>query len=82
MIGGTLICVTGAMFIAFLKGPKLLNAENLPSKTILGSANEKWLLGCVCLFGSASCWSLWLIFMVLTTNPFFGSYLKNFHFRV
>ncbi|XP_045792439.1 WAT1-related protein At4g30420-like isoform X2 [Trifolium pratense] len=66
-IVGTLICVGGAMSITLLKGPKLLNAENLPSKstmaTTLGS-DDNWLLGCLFVLASSVAWSLWLILQV------------------
>ncbi|KAE8665321.1 WAT1-related protein [Hibiscus syriacus] len=62
---GTLICVTGAIFMALLKGPKLLSAEALPEKSLFGAdGGEHWLLGCLFLFGSACCWSIWLILQV------------------
>ncbi|KAJ4833128.1 hypothetical protein Tsubulata_006234 [Turnera subulata] len=50
---GTLICVSGAMSMALLRGPKLLNASNL--------GDENWLLGCILLFASSCCWSSWLV---------------------
>ncbi|KAL2464394.1 WAT1-related protein [Forsythia ovata] len=58
---GTIICITGAIAMALLKGPKLLNKEFLP---IMSQGGENWLLGCLFLFGSACCWSLWLILQV------------------
>uniref|UniRef100_A0A2N9FGF6 WAT1-related protein n=1 Tax=Fagus sylvatica TaxID=28930 RepID=A0A2N9FGF6_FAGSY len=58
---GTILCVTGAMFMALLRGPKLLNVEFLPTKSVFGFGGENWLLGCLFLFGSCCCWSLWLI---------------------
>ncbi|RHN38581.1 putative EamA domain-containing protein [Medicago truncatula] len=67
-IVGTLICVCGALSIALLKGPKLLNAENiLPTKSIMAitsGSDDSWLLGCVYLLGSSVAWSLWLILQV------------------
>ncbi|TKY68965.1 WAT1-related protein [Spatholobus suberectus] len=63
-IVGTVTCVSGAMSIALLKGQKLLNAEIMPSKSILGAGDENWLLGCLSLFGSCIAWSLWLILQV------------------
>ncbi|KAI3446685.1 hypothetical protein Pfo_003350 [Paulownia fortunei] len=66
---GTLTCVTGAAAMALLKGPKLLNMEFLPRNSLfLGSGgHDTWLLGCLFLFGSACCWSLWLILQVPVT---------------
>jgi hypothetical protein len=64
-IVGTIICVSGAMSMTLLKGPKLLNVENLPSKSIMTrSDNENWLMGCLCLLGNCVAWSLWLILQV------------------
>ncbi|WCJ30187.1 nodulin MtN21 /EamA-like transporter family protein [Euphorbia peplus] len=59
-IGGTIICVGGAISMALLRGPKLLNTS------ILGT--ENWLLGCLLLFGSAFSWSCWLILQVPVTK--------------
>ncbi|KAL2319953.1 hypothetical protein Fmac_028922 [Flemingia macrophylla] len=53
---GTVVCVSGAMSIALLKGQKLLN------KSIMGGDN--WLLGCLSLCGSCTAWSVWLILQV------------------
>ncbi|CAL5195234.1 unnamed protein product [Lathyrus oleraceus] len=69
-IVGTIICVGGAVAIALLKGPKLLNAENLPSKSILtlgsSGSDENWLLGCMCLLGCIIAWSVFIILQVPT----------------
>ncbi|WJX85836.1 hypothetical protein P8452_68230 [Trifolium repens] len=62
-IVGTLICVGGAVSITLLKGPKLLNAQKLPSKSTLGS-DDNWLLGCLILLASTVAWSIWLILQV------------------
>lgn len=66
-IVGTLICICGALSIVLLKGPKLLNATIIPSKSIMaGSDTDKnWLLGCVFLLASSVAWSFWLILQVL-----------------
>ncbi|CAL5328416.1 unnamed protein product [Camellia sinensis] len=61
---GTVFCVTGAVSMAFLRGPKLLNLKFLPPKLLLGTGGDDWLLGCLLLFGSSCCWSLWLILQV------------------
>ncbi|KAL5548902.1 hypothetical protein UlMin_004133 [Ulmus minor] len=60
---GTLVCVIGAVSMALLKGPKLLNTKLLPAgNSIFGSTGgENWLLGCLFLFASSCCWSIWLI---------------------
>ncbi|XP_048490692.1 WAT1-related protein At4g30420 isoform X2 [Beta vulgaris subsp. vulgaris] len=61
---GTAFCVGGAISMALLRGPKLLNAQleqpNSLFQHLLGVDNT-WLLGCLCLFASSCCWSLWLI---------------------
>ncbi|KAI3909580.1 hypothetical protein MKW98_013997 [Papaver atlanticum] len=76
-IVGTVICVSGAFCIAFMKGPKLLNTEFTPeqqdqnsiilyyfnSLVTIGSPNN-WMLGCFLLLGSCFCWSFWLILQV------------------
>ncbi|XP_058745207.1 WAT1-related protein At4g30420-like [Vicia villosa] len=64
---GTVICVSGAVSIALLKGPKLLNAENMPSKSIIGlslKSDDNWLLGCLFLLGSIVAWLIFLILQV------------------
>ncbi|WJX94446.1 hypothetical protein P8452_75862 [Trifolium repens] len=67
-IMGTVICVSGAVSIALLKGPKLLNSEKIPSKstnkdTILTS-DDNWLLGCLFILGSNVANSIWIILQV------------------
>ncbi|XP_058746841.1 WAT1-related protein At4g30420-like [Vicia villosa] len=64
---GTVICVIGAVSIALLKGPKLLNAENIPSKSIINlslESDDNWLLGCLLLSVSIIAWSIFLILQV------------------
>ncbi|XP_022969668.1 WAT1-related protein At4g30420-like [Cucurbita maxima] len=68
-IGGTVVCVGGAMFMALLRGPKLLNATQAfgVKSAIFGvesGSDEAWLLGSLSLFGSCCCWSIWLILQV------------------
>ncbi|KAF5742856.1 hypothetical protein HS088_TW09G00917 [Tripterygium wilfordii] len=63
-IVGTVFCVGGAVSMAMLKGPKLLNSEFPQANSIFSSGGENWLLGCLLLFGSSCCWSLWLILQV------------------
>lgn len=61
---GTIFCVGGAISMALLKGPKLLNTEILPpSKAAFGTA-DNWLLGCLSLFGCSCFWSFWVIMQV------------------
>jgi hypothetical protein len=59
-IVGTAICLAGAVFMAFFKGPKLLGA-------VLVSATGDWVKGGIYLVGNAACVSIWYIFQV-TTN--------------
>ncbi|KAG6739797.1 hypothetical protein POTOM_057412 [Populus tomentosa] len=63
-IGGTVICVSGAISMALLRGPKLLNT------TIFESGGEDWLLGCLLIFASTFCWSIWLILQVPVTASY------------
>ncbi|KAJ8441907.1 hypothetical protein Cgig2_014376 [Carnegiea gigantea] len=67
-IGGTAICVGGALSMALLRGPKLLNTQLQPLNSwllqSLGLNDQTWLLGCLCLFAGSCCWSLWLILQV------------------
>ncbi|XP_039130093.1 WAT1-related protein At4g28040-like isoform X2 [Dioscorea cayenensis subsp. rotundata] len=50
-IFGTLICIGGAMCMALYKGSAIL----------LSSPEQNLVLGCIFLFGTDICWSLWLI---------------------
>ncbi|CAK9325743.1 unnamed protein product [Citrullus colocynthis] len=77
-IGGTVVCVSGAMCMALLRGPKLLNTtQGFVVKSTLFSvesgSHHAWLLGSLCLFGSCCCWSIWLILQV----PASASYPDN-----
>ncbi|KAK4853285.1 hypothetical protein QYF36_006574 [Acer negundo] len=66
-ISGTVVCVVGAICMALVKGSQLLNTEffALQTKSIFGSGGDQtWLLGCLLLFGSSFCWSLWLVLQV------------------
>ncbi|XP_024929093.3 WAT1-related protein At4g30420-like isoform X4 [Ziziphus jujuba] len=42
-IHGTVLCVCGAVSMALLRGPKLLNTEHLPGKSLFGSLSEAWM---------------------------------------
>ncbi|KAG6598842.1 WAT1-related protein, partial [Cucurbita argyrosperma subsp. sororia] len=77
-IGGTVICVSGAMCMALLRGPKLLNSSlGFGMKSSIFSVERgsphAWLLGSLCVFGSSCCWSIWLILQV----PASASYPDN-----
>lgn len=68
-IGGTVVCVSGAMCMALLRGPKLINStQGFGLKSTLfgveSGGQTAWLLGSLCLFGSCCCWSIWLILQV------------------
>ncbi|EER98931.1 WAT1-related protein At4g30420 [Sorghum bicolor] len=69
-IFGTAVCVSGAMAMAFFKGPKLLlgdlhDALLLPLHSpAAGGGSSRWVAGALFLVGSSSCWSLWLILQV------------------
>ncbi|KAJ8628952.1 hypothetical protein MRB53_022275 [Persea americana] len=61
---GTIVCILGGTSMALLKGHKLLNTESPIPPSVLSSRGENWLLGCVYLFGSCCCGSIWLILQV------------------
>ncbi|CAN6196003.1 unnamed protein product [Urochloa humidicola] len=58
---GTAVCVGGAITIAFLKGPKLLNLSLEDSYVLVHASSSNWVMGALLLIVSSSCWSLWLI---------------------
>lgn len=69
---GTVICLGGAMLMAFFKGPRLLGAlqqQNLG--VLLLSATDDWVRGGIYLMGNAVCFSIWYILQV----PVCESYL-------
>ncbi|KAG5407355.1 hypothetical protein IGI04_013474 [Brassica rapa subsp. trilocularis] len=67
-ISGTVLCVVGAISMTLLRGPKILNSEStLPlENSLLGDLTDQnmWLIGCLCVFASTVCYSLWLTFQV------------------
>ncbi|KAG8050153.1 hypothetical protein GUJ93_ZPchr0009g1530 [Zizania palustris] len=64
-IVGTVVCVGGAMAMAFFKGPKLLNSPVAGLNFLLRlSASREWVTGALFLICSSCCWSLWLILQV------------------
>lgn len=73
---GTILCVAGAVAMALVRGPKLLNSEFIPTNgllLILGKENNEnldsnWILGVILLIASAICWSFWLIMQVTISS--------------
>uniref|UniRef100_A0ACD5Y1Q2 Uncharacterized protein n=1 Tax=Avena sativa TaxID=4498 RepID=A0ACD5Y1Q2_AVESA len=67
-IMGTIVCVGGAMIMAFFKGPKLihhaLGAGGAYDVLLHLPVGRNWVIGALLLMGSSSCWSLWLILQV------------------
>ncbi|KAE8056120.1 hypothetical protein FH972_012915 [Carpinus fangiana] len=61
---GTIFCVGGAISMALLKGPKLLNTEILPPSIAAFGTGDNWPLGCLYLFGCCCFWSFWVIMQV------------------
>ncbi|XP_066399455.1 WAT1-related protein At4g30420-like isoform X1 [Miscanthus floridulus] len=63
---GTAVCVSGAMAMAFFKGPKLLlgDLHALLLQYSPAAGGSRWVTGALFLVGSSSCWSLWLILQV------------------
>ncbi|XP_050216078.1 WAT1-related protein At4g30420-like isoform X2 [Mercurialis annua] len=59
-ISGTILCISGAICMALLKGPELLNSELL----LINPEGSNWVLGCLLLTGGCCFWSLWLIIQV------------------
>ncbi|KAI4377262.1 hypothetical protein MLD38_014922 [Melastoma candidum] len=73
-IVGTIICVGGAVTMALLKGPKLLNRRIgiLPPTSTWATltSNDNWLLGSLFLLGGCCCWSSWLILQVPVSRSY------------
>ena len=69
---GTVVCVVGAVSMALIRGPKILNSEfSLPiAKSLLGDIKDQnlWLFGCLLVFVSTLCWSFSLIIQVNFTK--------------
>ncbi|KFK30721.1 hypothetical protein AALP_AA6G018800 [Arabis alpina] len=65
---GTLICIIGAMFLTFYKGPQISNPhshpESLHDKNTLHGHDQakRWLLGCLYLVIGTILLSLWMLF--------------------
>ncbi|KAE8657951.1 putative Auxin-induced protein 5NG4 [Hibiscus syriacus] len=75
---GTVICVGGAISMALLKGPKLLNTELLPPNGLFSPGGVTWLLGCLLLLASSFFWALWMVlqlsgsFVFINVDVFLG----------
>lgn len=63
---GTVVCVGGAVSMALLKGPKLLNSGDYMQEkmSLFWFRIENWLLGCLFLSGGCWCWSSCLVLLV------------------
>lgn len=57
-IVGTAICLAGAAFMAFFKGPELLGT------VLLSATTDDWVKGGIYLVGNAVCVSIWYILQV------------------
>nr|GEV91025.1 nodulin MtN21 /EamA-like transporter family protein [Tanacetum cinerariifolium] len=65
--------IIGAAAMTLVKGPKLLNAQLPSANSLLSNLTEsdnRWLLGCLCLFAGCCCWSFWLIIQVPITRNY------------
>ncbi|EMS60690.1 Auxin-induced protein 5NG4 [Triticum urartu] len=69
-IVGTVVCLAGAMLMAFFKGPKLLGALLLP-------ATDDWVRGGIYLMGNAFCFSIWYILQA--SIALHAPWLENIH---
>lgn len=63
-IVGTVICLGGAMLMAFFKGPRLLGALQQQNLGVLLSATDDWVRGGIYLMGNAVCFSIWYMLQV------------------
>lgn len=70
-VTGTLICIMGAIFLTFYKGPEISNPHSHPgalhnnNNTLHNNGHDqtkKWLLGCLYLIIGAVLLSLWMLF--------------------
>jgi hypothetical protein len=68
---GTIVCLAGAMLMAFFKGPKLLGAL----------LTDDWVIGGTYLMGNAICFSIWYILQASTLIciPFLFSYMYQIY---
>ncbi|KAG7596670.1 EamA domain [Arabidopsis suecica] len=63
---GTIICISGALFLTFYKGPNISNShshqEALPHNNNSDHNTKNWLLGCLYLTIGTVLISLWILF--------------------
>ncbi|XP_010476065.1 PREDICTED: WAT1-related protein At1g11460 [Camelina sativa] len=63
---GTLICISGALFLTFYKGPHISNSHShiaaLPHHRTAQDKTKNWLLGCLYLTIGTVLLSLWMLF--------------------
>jgi len=63
---GTIICISGALFLTFYKGPHISNShshqEALPHNNNSDHNTKNWLLGCLYLTIGTVLISLWILF--------------------
>ncbi|KFK42496.1 hypothetical protein AALP_AA1G001100 [Arabis alpina] len=62
---GTLICISGGLFLTFYKGPQISNPHSHEATLHHNHDQEKtknWLLGCLFLFIGTTLLSLWMLF--------------------
>ncbi|OMP06536.1 Drug/metabolite transporter [Corchorus capsularis] len=81
-VAGIVVCMAGAVTLAFYRGPVLKPPFHLPFQPHGGgqdgdhhsqaaASGKKWILGCFLLLVSSICWALWLVLQarVLKSYP-------------
>ncbi|XP_052190935.1 WAT1-related protein At1g43650 isoform X2 [Diospyros lotus] len=67
---GSMLCVSGALVFAFVKGPLIKLMNNYPtelsqgvssSSSVKSSSKEEWVKGCLVMLLANTAWSSWLI---------------------
>ncbi|XP_052190934.1 WAT1-related protein At1g43650 isoform X1 [Diospyros lotus] len=70
---GSMLCVSGALVFAFVKGPLIKLMNNYPtelsqgvssSSSVKSSSKEEWVKGCLVMLLANTAWSSWLIMQV------------------
>ncbi|CAN8310946.1 unnamed protein product [Cochlearia groenlandica] len=63
---GTIICISGAMFLTFYKGPQISNSHSQTKTTHQNNKDQdstkNWLLGCLYITVGTTLLSLWMLF--------------------